>query len=102
MDFTPTPVFYIFIGLMIGMLIGWAIGFFDSNGRTATKIHVAESKADAITREAERKIAQAEKQIALAAQSSQGLQDNPKKMRLKNDNGRVSLEKDGVLVSGVL
>lgn len=102
MDFTPTPVFYIFIGLMIGMLIGWAIGFFDSNGRTAGKIHVAESKADAITREAERKIAQAEKQIALAAQSTQGLQDNPGLLRLKNDNGRVSLEMDGALVSGAL
>jgi hypothetical protein len=100
MEFTPTPVFYIFIGLMIGMLIGWAIGFFDSNRRTASEIHAAESKADAITREAERKIAQAEKQIALAAQSSQSPQDNPGLLRLKNDNGRVSLEMDGTLVSG--
>ncbi len=102
MDFTPTPVFYVFIGLLIGMIIGWGIGFFDSNGRTASKIQVAESKADAIIREAEKKIAQAEQQIALASKSSQSPQDNPGLLRLKNDNGRFALEMDGALVSGGL
>lgn len=102
MDFTPTPLFYIIIGLLIGMVIGWGIGFFDSNGRTASKIQVAESKADAVIREAERKIAQAEKQIALASQSPQNQRDTPDLLRLKNDNGRPSLEMDGTPVSGVL
>ena len=102
MDFTPTPLFYIVIGLLIGMVIGWGIGFFDSNGRTASKIQVAESKADAIIREAEKKIAQAEKQIALTAQSSQNPQDNPGLLRLKNDNGRFALEIDGATAIGVL
>ena len=101
MDFTPTPLFYIIIGLLIGMVIGWGIGFFDSNGRTASKIHVAESKADAVIREAEKKIAQAEKQIALAAQSSQN-PDNPGLLRLKKENGRFALEMDGAPVSGTL
>jgi hypothetical protein len=102
MDFTPTPLFYIIIGLLIGMVIGWMIGFFDSNGRTANKIQVAESKADAAIREAEKKIAQAEKQIALAAQSTQSPQDNPSLLRLKNDNGRFALEMDGAPITGVL
>ena len=102
MDFTPTPVFYIFIGLLIGMIIGWGIGFFDSNGRTANKIQIAESKADAAIREAEKKIVQAEQQIALASQSTQNPQDNPGLLRLKNDNGRFALEMDGALVTDVL
>ena len=102
MDFSPTPVFYIFIGLMIGMVIGWLIGFFDSNGRATKKIQAAESSADSKIREAEKKIAQAEKQIALAAQSSQGPQDNPGLLRLKNDNGRFALEMDGALVTDTL
>ncbi len=104
MDFTPTPLFYIIIGLLIGMIIGWGIGFFDSNGRTASKIQVAESKADAIIREAEKKIAHAEQQIALASKSIQGsqVQDNPGILRLKSDNGRFALEMDGAPVGGVL
>lgn len=104
MDFTPTPLFYIIIGLLIGMVIGWGIGFFDSNGRTASKIQIAESKADAVIREAEKKIAQAEQQITLAAKPTPGSQgqDNPGLLRLKNENGRFALEMDGAPVSGVL
>jgi hypothetical protein len=104
LDFTPTPLFYIVVGLLIGMVIGWGIGFFDSNGRTASKIQVAESKADAVAREAEKKIAQAEQQIALASKSSLGSQspDTPGLLRLKDDNGRYLLEMDGAPVSGVL
>jgi len=102
LNFTPTPLFYIIIGLLIGMVIGWGIGFFDSNGRTASKIQLAESKADAVIREAEKKIAHAEQQIALASQPSQNQQDNPGLLRLKNENGRYALEMDGAPVSGVL
>lgn len=91
MDFTPTPVFYIIIGLLIGMAIGWGIGFFDSNGRTASKIQLAKSKADARIREAERRIA-----LGSAGQDSPGL------LRLKSDNGRYTLEMDGAPVSGTL
>jgi hypothetical protein len=99
MNFSPTPVFYIFIGLLIGMVIGWMIGFFDSNGRSTKKIQAAENNADLKIREAEKKIAQAEKQIALASQPSQGLQDNPGLLRLKNENGRTALEIDGAVVT---
>lgn len=102
MDFTPTPVFYVFIGLLFGMVIGWMIGFFDSNGRSSKKIQAAEANADLKIREAEKKIAQAEQQIALASQSPQSPQDSPALLRLKNDNGRFALEMDGALITDVL
>ena len=46
-------------------------------------------------KEAEKKIAQAEQQLALAPQISQGTQDDPGLLRLKNENGRFTLEMDG-------
>jgi hypothetical protein len=101
-SFTPTPVFYVFIGFIFGMAIGWAIGFFDSNNRTAKKIESAESKADLIIKESERKIAQAEQQLALPSQTIPGAQDNPGLLRLKNEGGRFMLEMDGAPVTGAL
>jgi hypothetical protein len=91
MEFSPTPVFYVFIGLMIGMVIGWAMGFFDSNTRTSKKIEAAESKM----KEAERKIAEAEQNL----QPSQTRQSDPSLLSLKKKDGRFTLEMDGVLVT---
>jgi hypothetical protein len=94
MEFSPTPVFYVFIGLMIGMVIGWVIGFFDSNSRTSKKIEAAEIKM----KEAERKIAEAEQNPQL----SQTRQDDPALLRLKKNDGRFTLEMDGAFVTGNL
>jgi len=92
MEFSPTPVFYVFIGLMIGMVIGWVIGFFDSNSRTSKKIEATEANA-------EMKIKEAEKKIAEAQQNPQSiLQDDPGLLRLKINDGRFTLEVDGTLV----
>jgi hypothetical protein len=93
MTFAPTPVFYIIIGALIGMGIGWIIGFFDSNTRTSKKITAAEANA-------EKKIAQAEQKLALASQPSQ--QDDPGLLRLKKTGGRFMLELDGATVDGEL
>ncbi len=101
-SFTPTPVFYVFIGFIFGIAIGWAIGFFDSNNRTAKKIEASESKADLMIKESEKKIAQAEQQIALASQNTQSSQGDPGLLRLKNDSGRFTLEMDGSPVTGAL
>jgi len=101
-SFTPTPVFYVIIGFIFGIALGWVIGFFDSNNRSAKKIDVAESKADQIIKEAEKKISQAEQQIALASQGSPGSQDSPGLLRLKNDTGRFTLEIDGLPVTSPL
>jgi hypothetical protein len=95
MEFSPTPVFYVFIGLMIGMVIGWVIGFFDSNNRTSKKIAATESDAD-------RKIKEAEQKIALSSQSAQTLQDDPGLLRLKKNDGRFMLEMDGSPIAGEL
>jgi hypothetical protein len=96
--FTPTPIFYLFVGLMIGMLIGWAIGFFDSNSRSAQKIRASELKAEKALDEAKEKMAQAEKKMTSAPAAA----DDPGLLRLKNINGRYVIELDGVPVTGVL
>jgi hypothetical protein len=95
MSFEPTPLFYVIVGAMIGMVIGWAIGFFDSNTRTSKKIEAAEAAA-------EMKIAQAEQKLALVSQPSQTQQDDPCLLRLKKNDGRFMLEMDGALIRGEL
>ncbi len=93
--FTLTPIL-----ISLGALIaGWAIGFFDSNNRSAKKIKEAEARAGQTQKEAERKIAQAEQKLALNAA---GPQNDPGLLRIKNENGHVVVEMDGLPVSGVL
>ncbi len=53
--FTLTPIL-ISLGALI---LGWAIGFFDSNNRSAKKIKEAEARAEHVQKEAQRMIAQA-------------------------------------------
>lgn len=77
------------------VLVGWFIGFLDSNLRAAKKIQAAEANAEIKIRDAERK-------IALASKSSKSQQDDPGLLRLKNDNGRFILEMDGAPVTGAL
>ena len=98
-SFNPSPVFYVIIGVLAGMIIGWIMGFFDSNNRSSKKIHSAELKSEAAINEAKEKIAQAERKISAASQSSKKTQDDPGLLRLKNDNGRFMLEVDGAPVT---
>ncbi len=99
LSFNPSPVFYIIIGSLAGMVIGWIIGFFDSNNRTSTKIHAAELRAETATKEANEKVAKAEQQIASASQPAQKIQDDPGLLRLKDSDGRYMLEVDGALIT---
>ena len=101
-NFTPTPVLYIFIGLIVGILIGWAIGFFDSNGRADKKIKIAEANAESKIREAEKKIAQADEKFSLESRLSPSVKDDPGLLRLKKNNGRITVEMDGTQLSEVL
>ena len=71
------------------LLVGWVIGFLDSNMRSSKKIKSAEANAEIKINEAERK-------IALASQGSQVKQDTPGLLRLKNENGRYIVEIDGI------
>ena len=48
---------------LLHVIVGWFIGFLDSNRRTAKKIQAAESNAEIKIEEAEKKIAQAEKKF---------------------------------------
>jgi hypothetical protein len=80
-------VLYVFIAV----IVGWFIGFLDSNLRTAKKIQAAETNAEMMIEEAERKVAQIEKKIATGS----SLQDDPGLLRLKRKDGRFLLELDG-------
>jgi hypothetical protein len=81
--------------VLIAVIVGWFIGFLDSNLRTAKKIEAAEANAEI-------KIQEAEKRIAQASSSSQTQQDDPGLLRLKKIDGRFMLEIDGAPVSAEL
>jgi hypothetical protein len=88
--------------IVIAVIVGWFIGFLDSNMRTAKKIKAAESNAEIKIKEAERKIAEADQQISLEARLSPRAQDDPGLLRLKKNSSRFTVEMDGVLIPDVL
>lgn len=96
-DFTPTPVFYIIIGSVFGIVIGWVVGFFDSNKRTEKKINEAEARAHTKILEAEEKSRKAEADIARAEQSISGVVDTGL-LRVRAEGGRTLVEMDGALL----
>jgi hypothetical protein len=82
-------------GIGLGaILIGFLIGYVDSNLRSAKLIESAEEKAEVIRTEAERRMAEAEE---LKAQVPK-VMDDPGLLRLKNKNGMPSLEMNGVVL----
>lgn len=81
--------------VLLAVIVGWAMGFFDSNMRSAKKIEAAEANAEV-------KIKEAEKKIALASQPAQTPPDDPGLLRLRNDGGRFLIEMDGAPISGPL
>jgi hypothetical protein len=92
---------YIVIAL-IAVIVGWVIGFVDSNLRTSQKIKAAEQKAQIKLEEAEKKIAQADQKISLESRIAPAPQDEPGLLRLKRINNRVTVEMDGVLLPEAL
>jgi hypothetical protein len=83
-------------GLGLGaIIIGFLVGYIDSNLRSAKLIEGAESKAEVIRSEAERRIAEAQ---ALKEQIP-AMVDDPGLLRLKIKNGIAHLEIDGVLLN---
>ena len=78
------------IGIVV-LLIGFFIGYVDSNLRSAKKIEAAETKEKNARADAEQKLAAAE---ALKASIPPSV-DDPGLLRLKNKNGTPSLELDG-------
>ncbi|MEP0805533.1 MAG: hypothetical protein HRF47_08585 [Chloroflexota bacterium] len=76
---------------LLALLAGWAIGFFDSNLRTSKKIKQAEDSARAAIQAAEKRLAEEREKITAAP-------DDPGLLRLKNENGTLTLELDGARV----
>jgi hypothetical protein len=87
-----------FVYILVGVAIGWFIGFLDSNRNMQKKVRAAEFNAEIKIEEAEKKAALAERNFAAANPS----QDDPGLLRLKKTNGRHTLELDGVLVPAEL
>lgn len=85
----PVPALW---GLgLVTLLIGFFIGYVDSNIRSTKKIEAAELKEKNARTEAEQKLAAAE---ALKASMPASV-DDPGLLRLKNKNGAPSVELDG-------
>ena len=91
--FEPPPLLFITVAVIIGIAIGWGIGFLDSNLRSAKKIEAAETKAARAINEAEQKTAGA---AAEAKPVAPFVSDDPGLLRLKSVNGVPALEIDGV------
>ncbi len=83
---------------LLTLLAGWAIGFFDSNMRAAKKIKQAEDSAKIVVKNAENKIAEAQAKLAAIPETPVRV-DDPGLMRIKNENGLLTLDLDGTRVN---
>lgn len=99
-----TPQLGLIIGGIVGLALGWLIGFLDSNNRTASKIKAAETNAEVAIKEAEKKIAEAQSKLAEIPAQPQFMDppDDPGLLRLKNEKGTYALEMDGAPVTSAL
>lgn len=79
---------------LAALLVGWAIGFFDSNLRTSKKIKRAEESAKIAIEAAENKVAEAQAKLS----ETSATRDDPDLLRIKNENGRLTLDLDGARV----
>jgi hypothetical protein len=95
-----TPQLGLIIGGIVGMIIGWVIGFFDSNRNASKKIKQAEASAQIALQEARDKIAQAEAQMTSVAATPLTV-DDPGLLRIKNENGALTLDIDGARVNPI-
>ncbi|MBE0670451.1 MAG: hypothetical protein IH588_07680 [Anaerolineales bacterium] len=89
----PVPALW---GLaLVVLLIGFFIGYVDSNVRSVKKIEAAETKEKNARAEAEKKLAEA----GISKASAPSATDDPGLLRLKYKNGEPFLELDGKIVT---
>ena len=88
---------HILIGLG-ALILGWIIGFMDSNMRTGKKVKQAEASAEIAIQDAKDKTAQAEAKLASIA-ATPVTADDPGMLRIKNENGILALDLDGSRVN---
>lgn len=81
---------------LLALLAGWAIGFFDSNLRTSKKIKQAEDSARTAIQAAEKRFAD---ERAKLVSETPSVHDDPGLMRVKNENGTLTLDLDGARVN---
>jgi hypothetical protein len=82
-------------GIGLGaFIVGMSLGYVSSKLRASEKIQAAEERVEVLRAEAERKLAEAE---ALKSQTPKVV-DDPGLLRLKNRDGRPSLEMNGMVL----
>jgi hypothetical protein len=81
---------------LAALIIGWAIGFFDSNNRAAAKIRQAEARAEHAARLADEKVADLAARAPAPAPVTDG--STPALLRLLTYEDRLLLDMDGVRV----
>lgn len=89
------PVLAIWGVSLLAVVVGFLIGYIDSNLRSAKKIEAAESKAEVVRAEAENRIAEA----GILKTQAPTVVDDPGLLRLKNNNGTPFLEMDGAVLN---
>jgi hypothetical protein len=96
LNFTETTVPVLLLwGIGVGAFIfGMLLGSFSSRLRASEKIEAAEERVEVMRAEAEKRLAEAE---MLKAQAPRVV-DDPGLLRLKNRDGRPSLEMNGVVL----
>jgi hypothetical protein len=99
--FVFTPQLGMIVGGIVGIIIGWVIGFFDSNRNSSKKIKQAEESAQIAMQEAKDKIAHTEAQLASIAATPSVTVDDPGLLRIKNENGALTLDLDGTRVNPI-
>jgi hypothetical protein len=82
---------------VLALLVGWVIGFVDSNNRTAGKIKQAEAKAEHAAKLAEDKVAQLEARPAAVPAPAPG-GAAPALLRLITYEDKLLLDMDGVRI----
>ncbi|MBM3126552.1 MAG: hypothetical protein FJZ87_16030 [Chloroflexi bacterium] len=82
--------------ILAALIVGWVIGFLDSNLRTSKKIEAAEAKADLAISEAEQKVAEARAKFDAPKQAGpSAAAGDPGLLRLRNVEGIHQLEVNG-------
>lgn len=81
---------------LLALLVGWVIGFFDSNLRASRKIKQAEDSARAAVQAAEKRLEDERGRLPLGALAAP---HDPALLRIKNENGALTLDLDGVRVN---
>jgi hypothetical protein len=89
------PIWALWVSGLVVLVVGFLIGYFDSNLRSEKTIEAAETKAENLRVEAEKRLEEAKAMMEHAPKTV----DDPGALRLKITKGVPMLEMDGAVVN---